>query len=102
MTARWRGGSSQPTLPAVERLCPAERVHQALYDRRSRAGTSDVWHCEGGGRGLLHHDERECLGRSDARVTFRSIGATLSGGEPPIRIGRRTLAAACELARRSA
>ena len=37
------------------------------YDRRSRAGTSDVWHCGGGGRGLLHHDERECLGRSDAR-----------------------------------
>ncbi len=57
-------------------------VQQALYDHRSRADTSDVWHCGGGGRGLLHHDERECLGRSDARGTFRWIGATLSGGEP--------------------
>jgi hypothetical protein len=36
----------------------------------------------GGGRGLLHHDERECLAGSDARGTFRSIASTLSGGEP--------------------
>jgi hypothetical protein len=35
-----------------------------------------------GRRDLLHHDERACLGQSDARGTFRSIGAMLSGGEP--------------------
>jgi len=59
-------------------------VQQALYDRRSRAGTSDVWHCGGSGRGRgrLHHDERDCWGRSDTRGTFRSMGATLSAGEP--------------------
>jgi hypothetical protein len=45
-----------------------------LYDRRSRTGTSDVWHCGGGGRARLDHDERECVGRSDACVpSARSV-----------------------------
>ena len=54
--------------------------HQARYDRRSRSGTTDAWHCGGGGRRSAASRRARVLGEIERARSLRLARRDAFGG----------------------